>query len=451
MAGHKKLPGEVFDIASAMARRAAAMDGGPQKIACDRAETMAQTIAVKSPRFIDNGTPMAAHTHPKSTPPQHTSTADAEHRVHGLAADSAAPDWPALTQMEVERVLDGYPQLAAPHVVLWHSPRPLSAAAVVDSGGRKVFVKRHHRRVRTAATLSEEHRFIAHLRAHAAPVPDIFADAQGQTAIALGDWTYEVHACAAGTDLYRDAISWSPLTDLAHAHTAGRALATLHRAAAGFDAGQRNTHILVARDELVVATDLAATLEAQLAQRPGLADYLQHRDWRGDIARVLAPLQRIAQPRLALQPRLWTHNDWHVSNLCWSGAGADAQVTAMLDFGLASPTFALFDLATAIERNAIAWLALDTGDAAVHLDTARALLAGYRTQHPLTASDVHLLADLLPVVHIDFALSEVEYFHAVTGSTAHADVAYDTFLLGHAAWFSTPPAQRLLQALRDSA
>jgi hypothetical protein len=28
---HKKLPGEVFDIASAMARRVAAMDGWPQK------------------------------------------------------------------------------------------------------------------------------------------------------------------------------------------------------------------------------------------------------------------------------------------------------------------------------------------------------------------------------------------------------------------------------------
>ncbi|HEY1589035.1 MAG TPA: aminoglycoside phosphotransferase family protein, partial [Rhodanobacter sp.] len=113
--------------------------------------------------------------------------------------------------------------------------------------------------------------------------------------------------------------------------------------------------------------------------------------------------------------------------------------------------FALFDLATAIERNAIAWLALDTGEAAVHLDIARALVEGYRQQCPLDTTDIHLLADLLPLVHVDFALSEVEYFHGITGSRANADVAYDTFLLGHAAWFATPPGQTLLQAIRDGA
>jgi Ser/Thr protein kinase RdoA (MazF antagonist) len=123
----------------------------------------------------------------------------------------------------------------------------------------------------------------------------------------------------------------------------------------------------------------------------------------------------------------------------------------VLDFGLAAANYALFDLATAIERNAIAWLALDTGDAAVHLDIARALIEGYRQQRRLDAADIHLLAGLLPLVHVDFALSEVEYFHTITHSRANADVAYDTFLIGHAAWFGTPRGQALLQAIRDSA
>ena len=154
-----------------------------------------------------------------------------------------------------------------------------------------------------------------------------------------------------------------------------------------------------------------------------------------------------AQPRLAAQPPLWTHGDWHVSNLCWSENGPRGAITAVLDFGLAARTFALFDLATAIERNAIAWLALDRGDAA-YPDTARALIEGYRGQRALSAADVHLLADLLPLVHVDFALSEVEYFTGVTHSPANADVAYHTFLLGHAAWFATPPGRALLEAIR---
>jgi len=79
------------------------------------------------------------------------------------------------------------------------------------------------------------------------------------------------------------------------------------------------------------------------------------------------------------------------------------------------------------------------------------LIVGYRDARPLTAGQVHLLADLLPLVHLDFALSEVEYFHGVTGSTANADVAYYTFLLGHADWFRTAHGQALLATLRAAA
>ena len=61
------------------------------------------------------------------------------------------------------------------------------------------------------------------------------------------------------------------------------------------------------------------------------------------------------------------------------------------------------------------------------------------------------VAYLLPLVHVDFALSEVEYFHAITQSRANADVAYDTFLRGHAAWFGTRQGQSLLQAIRNCA
>lgn len=375
---------------------------------------------------------------------------DPTHRVHGLAGDEIAPDWPALAEAELAGVLAAMPAAGGLRRVLWHSPRPLSAAGLVETArGGTVFVKRHHVSVRAAATLAEEHALLAHLKGHGLPVVEVLADRDGRTALAHGDWTYEVHTAARGEDLYRDTMSWQPPDRLAHARTAGRMLARLHTASAGYPAAQRGTHILVARSELATAADPVATLQAQLPQRPALADYLARRDWPRDLERLFAPW-RASQPALARQPRLWTHGDWHVSNLCWSGADDTAEVTCVLDFGLAAANFALFDLATAIERNAIAWLALDAGDAAARPDIARALIEGYRAEHPLGADELHLLADLLPVVHVDFALSEVEYFHGITRSAHAADVAYDTFLLGHNAWFEGIPGQRLLAAIREA-
>ena len=52
---------------------------------------------------------------------------------------------------------------------------------------------------------------------------------------------------------------------------------------------------------------------------------------------------------------LWTHNDWHASNLLWSSREPHAEVASILDFGLSDRTSAVYDLATAIERNTIPW------------------------------------------------------------------------------------------------
>jgi Ser/Thr protein kinase RdoA (MazF antagonist) len=377
-----------------------------------------------------------------------TAPSEPDHLVHGLAGDDIAPDWPALIVPELDALLRRFPQTGALRRVVWHSPRPLSAACLVDTEAGTLFVKRHHQQVRSVATLAEEHRFIAHLRQYDIPLAEVLHDADGETAIAIGAWVYEVHRRAAGIDLYRELVSWQPLPNLHHARRAGRMLARLHDAAADYAAPQRDTHILVARSELIAAADPVAALQSQLPQRPGLAAYLRGRPWQREFADLLAPWHERLQPGLARQPRLWTHGDWHASNLCWSGSGDDAEVTAVLDVGLAAANCALFDLATAIERNAIAWLALDTGAAAIHPSIARALIEGYREIRPLARDELELLADLLPLVHVDFALSEVEYFHAITHAPAHADVAWDTFLRGHAAWFATAPGQALLHEVR---
>ncbi|HEX7338845.1 MAG TPA: phosphotransferase [Rhodanobacteraceae bacterium] len=365
---------------------------------------------------------------------------------HGLAGDEITPDWAPLTDAEVVAVLDHYALPSSTARVVWRSPRPLSAAAQVVAGSSKVFVKRHHESVRDATELATEHAFMAHLRMHGLPIPDVLTTTAGDSVVTRGQWSYEVHAIARGLDIHRDRFSWEPLTDLAQARTAGHMLARLHQASANFPPHARHTHILVSRDELLRADNLVTTLQGQFPQRPALAAYLARHDWPRDMARLIER-QRHVQPRLATQPRLWTHNDWHVTNLFWSDNTSDATITAVLDFGLAAPTFALYDLATAIERNAIAWLQLEHGNDIGHPDTANALVDGYAEVLPLTLAERQWLADLLPVVHLDFAVSEIEYFHGITHHTEHADVAYRTFLLGHAHWFDTPQGQRFTQAI----
>lgn len=385
---------------------------------------------------------------PPCTAPAMTHT---DHHVQGLNNDAVAADWPAISAAEISWLRDRFPQLQGDSHIRWHSPRPLSAAAIVEGAGQPVFIKRHHHSVRTAAVLNEEHRLIEHLAAAGVPVVGLLRDAGGATAVEHAGWTYELHTVGVGQDLYRDAPSWTPLDDVAQALEAGRMLATVHRATASHPAAQRSTHILVARDDLIRSADPIAHLQRDLADRPGLAGYLAHTPWQDELKRTVLPWHAGMAERLQAEPALWAHNDWHVSNLLWQPHDGAMQVSTVLDFGLASPTSALFDLATAIERNAIAWLQLERGSQAVHTDIALALLDGYRQVLPLSAERVHLMADLLPLVHVDFALSEVEYFQGVTGSTANADVAYHTFLLGHAAWFASADGRRLLEALHAAA
>ena len=74
-------------------------------------------------------------------------------------------------------------------------------------------------------------------------------------------------------------------------------------------------------------------------------------------------------------------------------------------------------------------------------DIARALIEGYRQQRLLDAADIHLLADLLPLVHVWISrCRRWSTYHGITHSRANADVAYDTFLRGHAAMVSAPLA-----------
>jgi len=357
--------------------------------------------------------------------------------AHGLGTVPVAPDWPPLTDAEVGDVLGG-----GPVQVLWRSPRPLSAAALVERE-RLLFVKRHHVSVRTPEGLAEEHAFLNHLREHGAPVVEVLSLTR------LGDWVYEVHTAGTGTDLYQDALSWSPFTSTAHAGAAGAALARLHLAARGYRAPHRRVQPLVASFTVFASADPVAELERYVSQRPALAAALDGRPWRTDTERVHLPLHRRLAPLLDDLEPLWTHNDWHASNLLWAtdGPATEVSVSTVLDFGLSDRTTAVHDLATAIERNIVQWLDLPGGTVRVQLDHLDALLAGYTSVRPLTAAETAALPELLPLVHAEFALSELDYFHGVIGSADSSRLAYD-YYLGHAEWFTTPDGQALLEHLR---
>jgi Ser/Thr protein kinase RdoA (MazF antagonist) len=339
----------------------------------------------------------------------------------------------------------------------WHSPRPLSSAAIIDlhdraeeSRGGAVFIKRHHRTVRTAVQLEEEHRFLEHLRVASAPVSRVLRRPDAGSAGALGDFTYEVHDLGAGVDLYRDAVSWSPFLEDAHARAAGAALGALHRAARGYEAPARVPTPLISNDRIINAEDPLAAIDELVAQQPALQAYLREHDWREDIGAAISAFHPHYSALVPQLTPLWAHNDWHASNLLWTESAGDAAVATVLDFGLSDRTSAIYDLATAIERNTIPWLDIHEGQpGAADLPRVTGLLEGYLGEANLSAVEREAVVAVLPIVHVGYALSEIDYFYGTTRSITNADLAYQAFLLGHCRWFLGVEGSRLLAHIRE--
>jgi Ser/Thr protein kinase RdoA (MazF antagonist) len=376
-------------------------------------------------------------------------------KAHGLDGTLVPPDWAPLTSAEVAAVLGGIPELLGPFRVLSASPRPLSAGSVVRTRERRVFVKRHARAVRDRGGLHEEHRFMAYLRERGVKVPRVFADARGETAIELNEWTYEVHAVPEGTDAYEDAISWTPFRCVEHAYAAGQAMARMHQASEGYEAPERRGRALVAGFSIFAATDAVAEFEKYVESRPALREYLSQRNCREEALELLAPFHAELLPLQSALAPLWTHNDGHPSNFFWSDAGRDAAVTAVIDFGLCDRTNAAHDLAHAIERSIAGWLALVNDpthpeNVPVHFDHLWALLDGYESVRPLSDTEAKALAPMLALCHAEFALSENDYFLSVLHSEEKARMACEGYLVAHARWWRGAGTM-LLDAIRGRA
>jgi Ser/Thr protein kinase RdoA (MazF antagonist) len=374
-------------------------------------------------------------------------------KAHGLSGELEPPDWPPLTLPEVDALLRRYPQAGGATRILSVSPRPFSAASVVETPQGPVFVKRHARSVRDRAALLEEHSFLAHL---AANLPDLvqraLATRDAETVTCTAEWTYEAFPLSPGIDVYRDALSWTPFHSTGHARAAGLALARLHRAAATYSAPARASGQLSASYSIFAGANPEPNLASYLAQRPNLKRYAERRNWRASLDELLLPFHRKLTPWLPYLQPLWTHNDLHASNLMWSGPEPSANINGIIDFGLADRTSAVYDLATAIERNIVEWLRIGEPNAkVVHLDHLDALLGGYEELSPLSYGQSQGLAAMLPIVHCEFALSETDYFLAILNSPEKAYLAYEGYFLGHAQWFLGDEGKRLLRHLEERA
>jgi Ser/Thr protein kinase RdoA (MazF antagonist) len=377
--------------------------------------------------------------------------------VHGMGQTLVEADWPTLTDNEVRAVLRHFDQqegvsASQSAVVTWRSPRPMSAAALVHVANETVFVKRHHVAVRTPERLRAEHQFSSYLRARGQNLPAVLRCANGDTVVQDGNFLYEVHERATGVDLYRNVPSWHPFTSLDHARTAGRALARFHQAARDFSLPPSVPDVLANSTAIVAAADPLAELGRIIAARPGLARAVAHRSIAEDFTHYHLRTIEKAAPLLRALSSQWGHGDWHPSNLTWSSTSPSIIVEGVFDLGLSNRTFAVHDLAVALERSTVDWLDLaGTGLVAADIGAVDSLLNGYEEVQPLVEPELSALVAVLPVVHLEYALSEVEYFAEVVRSQINADLAYDGYFIGHSRWFEETSGLVLLEHLRRRA
>ncbi|GAP25717.1 hypothetical protein GLF_2599 [Gluconobacter frateurii NBRC 101659] len=369
-------------------------------------------------------------------------TAPGQFGVKGVQAER---HWPPLTLEEAGRVLGRFALASAPDTLLWHGQRPFSATALVKlADGTVLFLKRHDPRLRDYAALMEEHAFMAHLTAQGLPVQVPGKDRAGRSVTEENRWIYEVFRPLPGLDLYRDVQSWEPFFCVDQARTAGRALGRLHLASKEYEAPARpNDRLLLSSFQAITQPDLEASLAQWGKSQPGLNALFQSPSWEPDL-KVLLPFHDRLKPLLSHIEPLWGHGDWHPSNQFWTSSDPTAEICGIFDFGMSDRTCAAYDLAVAIERTAITWLA---SDYTVAWDQLAALLAGYQSIRPLSPTERKLVVAFLPLAHVEFALSEVSYYRTLVHDEASATVAYSDYLLGHAHWFTGPEGQALLNWL----
>lgn len=370
-----------------------------------------------------------------------------EHADHQFGVDGpmAPRIWPAMTEAERRLLIPHYPFLEDAPEISHHSPRPFSSACIFSGASGRFFVKRHDHRVKNEASLREEHRFAQYLAGRALPVQPFLKNNEGETVTRCGDWVYELTAASPDIDLYRDVQSWEGWFNPAQAHAGGRLLAQFHDVMEDDTAPARAYPQLVSNMDMLRRDDFASALDAAVADLTPAGRGLLHHSAYKQARAAFHTFHDALNPLLSHHKPCWGHGDWHGSNLMWRGTGEDAVPVSVFDFGMADRTSTLFDLAIAIERSMITWLAPDISQWQVRYDALGAFLRGYEARRPLSATSRQALAAVLPLCHVHFALSEYRYFASLLHDDHSARVAFEKYFIGHMEWFQTPPGESLLR------
>lgn len=372
----------------------------------------------------------------------------------GLWGKEAKRDWPLITQEEAAHVLRAF-ALHDVTPIEWHSARPFSAVSrLSDNRGRSWFLKRHHHALRDSTALIEEHSLIAHLAEHGLTVSRPLLTESGETVLTLECWSYECFPALHGRDLYRDRLSWEPYLSRHQAFEAGHALAVFHNAAQNHGEPARPDRPLVsALTPLLDEQGPEIGLRGWISRDAALRGAIEAQGGIETICDTLQPHFLRAAPFLKRPVLQWGHGDWHGSNLTWRGAPGSETIDAVFDFSMADRTTRGFDIAVALERSMIDWMkpqhASDGSppEFASEPDQIVAFLAGYESVRPLSQHDRGEIAAFLPLAHVTFACSEIWYYQCLLDAPDLAKTTYDTYLLGHAAWFSAAQGQDVLELI----
>lgn len=354
--------------------------------------------------------------------------------------------WPALTDEEVDLVLAPFPEAGARQRIAWHSDRPLSAAAIVDTTDGPVFVKRQTRRVRDPGDLRLEHEMAAVLTDGGITCPEPLATGSGDRWVADDDWLYEVTTVAPGEDRYRASHTWGRGLAVADARQLGRLLARAHRLLDRAAPEPRRVRFQRVGYDLAGAGDLGEALRADLADRPELARSLTEADVAA-VEAAFAP-SHAAVAAAGPLPVQATHGDPQANNVFWDGS----EVAAVIDLHVAGHQPAVAELAAAVDRNALHWLEILAGDDdAWSPDVAAAIVAGYGTERPLDPAERAALVPLLALHRLDFAWSLLDHYATVEADADRAAWCRDVFLQAHPRWLGSGAGAAVADVVAEAA
>lgn len=367
---------------------------------------------------------------------------------HGMSGELETKDWHNITQSDLEALKIHYTALQGNIEILWNSPRPFSSAALIRVNKQHIFfIKRSDKRFRSTQDIEEEHQFIVHLASKQIPVPNIVPTSLGTTALQQASWTYELHYKAKGQDLYANHHSWQPFLCHEHANEAGKIQAKMHLAAQSFSVKkERAAQFLVSNQRLLEAKDITLAIKNKISASSALSQYFKETALRSDFLEQTKVLHQSIYDEFKKVPKIWTHNDLHASNIFWKENG---EIATVIDFGLSDFNSAVYDFTVAVERNFFDWLQLSHSQSIdVDFDGLKVFCLSYIKTLGYVPSWLSLVPELLGIIHLDFAFSELEYFVGITQNLKHADAAYFDWIIAHTAWFFSDAGQDFIAELK---